>query len=150
VVIDTEYTGSCKSNYNTITTTTVPSPQDKCLYTRPNPLQSVDLLWENLTEHYLFSVYFHEFQNFKETVKTLVAFLKLSEKDDSFYDDLERACNFQNMKQNKPDDTVSFDSLGRSLLYRKGEFYRYRSSWTEGFKNQLDTLPGYQLGVQTM
>jgi len=29
--------------------------------------------------------------------------LKLSEKDDSFYDDLERACNIQNMKQNKPD-----------------------------------------------
>ena len=56
-------------------------------------------------------------------MKKLAAFLKLSEKDDSFYVDLEKTCNFQNMKENKPDDTVSFNALGHSLLYRKGESF---------------------------
>lgn len=86
-------------------------------------------------------VYYEELKkNFQETVKKLAAFLKLSEKDDSFYDDLERTCNFQNMKQNKPDDTVSFDSLGRSLLYRKGDVGDWKNHFTVAQNEKFDEL----------
>ena len=59
------------------------------------------------------------FQNFEDTVHKLACFLEV-ERDGSFYRDLEKACNINSMKQNKYDDTILFDSLGRSTLYRKG------------------------------
>jgi hypothetical protein len=58
-------------------------------------------------------------QNFEDTVHKLACFLEV-ERDRSFYRDLEKACNINSMKQNKYDDTIAFDRLGRSTLYRKG------------------------------
>ena len=59
------------------------------------------------------------FIGWEDTVYRLACFLEV-ERDRSFYRDLEKACNINSMKQNKYDDTIAFDSLGRSTLYRKG------------------------------
>ena len=60
------------------------------------------------------------FQNFVDEVSKLAKYLQC-EKDEVFYRDIEQACSFDNMKQNKKDDTAQFDKHRRSTTYRTGE-----------------------------
>ena len=83
-------------------------------------------------------VYFEDLKrNFEDTVYRLACFLEV-ERDRSFYRDLEEACNINSMKQNKYDDTIVFDSLGRSTLYRKGEIGDWKHHFTVAQNEEFD------------